>query len=85
MADITHAHPAGWRLERSITLGVIIALGLQTAGALIWAGATNERLGQLEHRAEAAAPVNERLARLEENVAYSRAALERIERRLDDG
>ena len=33
-----------WRLDRSITLGVILALTLQTAGALMWTGAANERL-----------------------------------------
>lgn len=73
----------GWRLERSITLGVILALTLQTAGALMWTGAANERLDQLEIRADATAPVAERLARLEAHAAHSRAALERIERRLE--
>ena len=72
-----------WRLDRSITLGVILALTLQTAGALMWTGAANERLDQLEIRADASAPVAERLARLEAHAAYSRAALERIERRLE--
>jgi len=90
MAELAHTTqaqtaPSHWRLERSITLGVVIALGLQTAGALMWAGATNERLDQLETRMERTAPVTERLARLEEHAAYSRAALERIERRLDEG
>ena len=46
-----------WRLDRSITLGVILALTLQTAGALMWTGAANERLDQLETRADATAPV----------------------------
>ena len=85
MAQIEAGQGMNWRLERSVTLGVIIALALQTAGALMWAGATNERLNQLEVRAEQTAPVTERLARLEEHVAYSRAALERIERRMDEG
>ena len=73
-----------WRLDRSIPLGVILALTLQTAGALMWTGAANERLDQLEPRADASAPVAERLARLEAHAAYSRAALERIERRLEE-
>ncbi len=73
-----------WRLDRSITLGVILTLTLQTAGALMWTGAANERLDQLETRADASAPVAERLARLEAHAAYSRAALERIERRLEE-
>lgn len=71
-----------WRFERHITFGLVVALALQTAGALIWAGATGERLRHLEGRAAAAAPVNERLARLEEQTVQMRAALERIERRM---
>ena len=74
-----------WRFERQITFGVVGAIALQTAGALIWAGATGERLNALEARTEAAAGVNERLARLEEHSAYTRAAIERIERRLNEG
>ncbi|MEO1037920.1 MAG: hypothetical protein AAFX09_00105 [Pseudomonadota bacterium] len=73
-----------WRFERHITFGLVVALALQTAGALIWAGATGERLRYLESRAEAASPVNERLARLEEQTGQMRASLERIERRLHD-
>lgn len=74
---------ANWRFERQITVGVIIAVALQTAGALIWAGATGERLSNLENSAEASQPVNERLARLEAQTVYMLAALERIEQRLD--
>ena len=84
MTDLSQ-NPAHWRLERSITLGVILALTLQTASALLWAGAVSERLDQLENRAAQSAPMTERLARLEEHAAYSRAALERIERRMDEG
>lgn len=73
------------RIDRKITLGVIIALALQTGGALIWAGAASERLDQLEARAEAGAGASERLARLEEHAAHTRAALDRIERRLNEG
>ena len=82
MTDTSHTI-SPWRLDRSITLGVILALTLQTAGALIWTGATNERLDQLESRADASAPVAERLARLEAHAAHNSAALERIERRLE--
>lgn len=72
-----------WRFERQITLGVVIAIALQTAGALVWAGSTGERLTQLESSAQAGEPVNERLARLETQVVHMRATLDRIERRLD--
>lgn len=75
----------GWRFERQVGLGVVVAIALQTAGALIWAGATGERIRHLEYRVEAMGPLNERLARVEEHAAHTRAALERIERRLGEG
>ena len=74
----------GWRIQRQVGLGVVVAVALQTAGALIWAGATGERIRQLEAQVEAMGPLNERLARVEEHAAHTRAALERIERRLGD-
>ena len=75
------------RFERTLTFGVVVALGLQTAGALIWAGAAGERLDQIERRlddqAALSAPVAERLARLEEHAVHTRASLARIETRLE--
>ena len=71
-----------WRFERTVSLGVVIAVLLQTAAALMWAGSTGERLRHLEARAAATSPVYERLARLEEQNAQMSAALERIERRM---
>ncbi|MGY6628039.1 MAG: hypothetical protein ACXIVL_05945 [Oceanicaulis sp.] len=74
-----------WRFERTITLGVAVALALQTASALMWAGGVRERISQLEARTAATDSVNERLARLEEHSVYTRAAITRIERKLDEG
>ena len=73
-----------WRLDRNLSLGVLLALALQTSGALIWAGAASERLAQLEDQVEAQAGTNERLARLEEHAAYTRVTLDRIERGLNE-
>lgn len=73
-----------WRLERQVTLGVIAAMTLQAAAALIWAGGAQERLAQLERRAAETRPFGERLARIEANTAQMRAALERIESRLEE-
>ena len=64
-------------------LAVIVAIGLQAAGALLWAGQAVARIDELQSRIEAQAPVAERLARLEEQAAATRAALERIEAKLD--
>jgi hypothetical protein len=72
-----------WRLGRQISLGLLLALIVQTSGALLWAGRTAERIDQLEVRLEAQADVVERLARLEEQAAASRTVLARIEVKLD--
>jgi len=73
----------GWKLDRQITAGLVLAVVLQTAGALLWAGRTAERMEQLEARLAAQAPVAERLARLEEQAMANRVTLERIELKLD--
>lgn len=72
-----------WRLDRQITTGVILAAVLQTGGLLIWAGKEAARVDLIERRLEGQSTVSERLARLEEQVAGARAALERVERKLD--
>jgi anti-sigma-K factor RskA len=71
------------RFDRTITLSIIFAISIQTAGALMWAGAAEARLSDLESRAEQALPVSERLARLEEQMSMARESLSRIEQRLD--
>ncbi len=73
-----------WRFERTVSLGVVVAVLMQTAAALMWAGSTGERLRHLEERAAATLAVNERLARLEEQTVQMRASLDRIERRMHD-
>jgi hypothetical protein len=72
-----------WRLDRQITTGVILAAVLQTGGLLIWAGKEAARVDQIERRLDAQSSVSERLARLEEQVVGARAALERVEHKLD--
>jgi hypothetical protein len=75
-----------WKLDRTLTFGVVIALAVQSAGALIWAGGAGERLDQMERRLDdqgaLSTPVAERLARLEEHALHTRASLDRIEQRL---
>ncbi len=74
----------GFRLERKAPLlGLAVALLAQTAGVLLWAGRAAERMDALEARVAVQAPVAERLARLEEQSVWTRASLERIERKLD--
>ena len=64
-------------------LAIVITVALQAAGALLWAGQAAARIDELQSRIEAQAPVAERLARLEEQAASTRAALDRIEAKLD--
>ena len=78
----TSTSPRG-RLDRQITTGVILAAVLQTGGLLIWAGKEAARVDLIERRLDGQSSVTERLARLEEQVAGARAALERVERKLD--
>jgi len=74
---------SGVKLERTVSLGIIVTLAVQTAGALMWGGAAEARINTLEQLAMANPPVAERLARLEEQMQMARQSLARIERRLD--
>lgn len=67
-----------------VTVAVSVALIIQTAFALIWAGSAAERISQLERRNQERSQLIERTARLEEQVFNMRATLERIEEKLDD-
>ncbi|CAN5394501.1 hypothetical protein BH10PSE4_BH10PSE4_23800 [soil metagenome] len=75
--------PARWRLDRQISVAVLIAIALQAATALLWAGRASARIDDLRQRLDAQAPVAERLARLEAQAEATRASLARIETKLD--
>jgi len=70
---------------RKIPLALIVALVVQTIGGLVWAGGAAARISTLEDRVGEQRLVSERLARLEEQSVATRAAVERIERRLEGG
>ena len=70
-------------IERKVTAAFVLALALQTGGALIWAGAAAQRITVLEDRAEIARPVAERLARVEAELEAVRAQLDRIEDKVE--
>lgn len=69
--------------ERKIGAAFLLALAVQTGGALLWAGAAAERIEVLERRVERAAPVAERLARVEAELEAMRAQLDRIENKVE--
>ena len=68
---------------RKISIAVIAALVVQTVGGLVWAGGAAARIATLEERVGEQRLVAERLARLEEQSLATRAAVERVERRLE--
>jgi hypothetical protein len=70
---------------KRLAMAVVVALIVQTAGGLIWAGGAAARIASLEGRVSEQRMVIERLARLEEQGVATRAAVERIERRLERG
>jgi len=69
--------------DRRLTIGVILAVAVQSAGVLLWTGAAAERVATLEERVAEAAPVSERLARVEAEIGAMRVQLDRIERKLE--
>ncbi|WP_417498070.1 hypothetical protein [Maricaulis sp.] len=73
-----------WHLQRQVTLGVVLALVLQTSGALVWFGRVGERLDQLERDNARQSALAERMAGLEAEVRLARESLVRIERRMEE-
>lgn len=69
--------------DRRLTIGVVLAVAVQSAGVLLWAGAAAERVSTLEERVRDAQPVAERLARVEAELGAMRMQLDRIERKLE--
>ncbi len=70
---------------KRVPMALVIALIVQTIGGLVWAGGAAARIATLEVRVSEQRLVAERLARLEEQGVATRAAVERIERRLEAG
>ncbi|WP_296815403.1 hypothetical protein [Brevundimonas sp.] len=70
-------------MKARIPAAVLVAVAIQTAGALLWAGGAAARISALEARVEGQGSVAERLARLEEQTVAVRQAVERLERRME--
>jgi alkylation response protein AidB-like acyl-CoA dehydrogenase len=69
---------------KKMPVALIAALLVQTIGGLVWAGGAAARITTLEQRVDEQRLVAERLARLEAQGEATRAAVERIERRLEE-
>lgn len=72
-----------WHLDRRVPIALIAAMSLQTAGALLWAGAAMQRIDYLEREVSAGSLMGERTARVEEQMRYLRQSVDRIEGKLD--
>ncbi|WP_309630025.1 hypothetical protein [Brevundimonas sp.] len=70
---------------KKMATALAVALAIQTIGGLVWAGGAAARIATLEARVGEQKLVAERLARLEEQGVATRAAVERIERKLEGG
>ncbi|WP_298162225.1 hypothetical protein [Brevundimonas sp.] len=70
---------------KKMATALAVALAIQTIGGLVWAGGAAARIATLEARVGEQRLVAERLARLEEQGVATRAAVERIERKLEGG
>ena len=70
-------------IDPRITLALILALFLETAGGLVWAGRAAARLDDVERAVATQPEVADRLARLEEQLAEARRSLARIEHKLE--
>lgn len=70
-------------IDKKITLALILALAVQSASVFAWAGATTERLSDVELRVAGLVDVTERIARLEAQLESAGVQLTRIEQKLD--
>ena len=72
-------------IEKKVTISLIVAILVQTGGALVWAGAAAERISNVEAELHERKSVSERLVRVEAQLEDVRAQLGRIERRMEAG
>ena len=72
-------------IEKKVTISLIMAILVQTGGALVWAGAAAERISNVEAELKERKSVSERLVRVEAQLEDVRAQLGRIERRVEAG
>ncbi|MCA8900279.1 MAG: hypothetical protein KDA53_03430 [Hyphomonas sp.] len=70
-------------IEKKVTISLIMAILIQTGGALVWAGSAAERITAVETELGERRSVAERLARVEAELEGVRAQLDRIERRME--
>ena len=70
-------------VDKKVSLALLLAIIVESAGGLLWAGATIERIDVLERQSEQTEPVRERLARVEAQLEAMQAQLARIEAKVE--
>lgn len=70
-------------IDKKITWALILSLTVESAGVFAWAGATGERLKEVEMRVAAQSAMAERLARVEVQLELAAMQLDRIEKKLE--
>ncbi len=83
MSDYDREAASHWHLDKRVPIALIVAMAVQTAGALVWAGAAMQRIDYLERDVSATSRIGERTARVEEQMRYLRQSVDRIETKLD--
>lgn len=81
--ESTPSSAGSWSIDRRIPLALLVALVVQTFGALMWAGRASERIDHIEQKAARVQDLAERAARLEVHVTQLQGTLARIETKLD--
>lgn len=83
MSEYDREAASHWHLDKRVPIALIVAMAVQTAGALVWAGAAMQRIDYLEREVSASSRIGERTARVEEQMRYLRQSVDRIETKLD--
>ena len=69
-----------WHLDKRVPIALILAILLQTGGALWWAAAVSERVNYLEKQLSASAPQADRLTRVEVKIEAIQDGITEIKR-----
>jgi Tfp pilus assembly protein PilO len=72
-----------WKVDKRIPIALIITLGMQMIGAVIWATELDARVGVIERQRYDGAQLKEQFARLDERLDSVRQELDRMNHRLD--
>ena len=73
----------GWKIDRHVSVAVILMLLFQVAGVLIWATQLEARVGGMEQQSVNSSTLNEKFARLEERLENMKQDIGSMKRQLD--